>query len=79
MKILIYSDVHWSEYSSILRGNNYPYTNRLCNLINSVNWAEEQAETYRVDYVVNLGDFFDKPTLSPIEITALNEIKWYEI
>lgn len=78
MKILIYSDVHWSEYSSILRGNNHPYTNRLCNLINSVNWAEEQAKTYEVDYVVNLGDFFDKPTLSPIEITALNEIKWYD-
>lgn len=77
MKVLIYSDVHWSEYSSILRSNHYPYTNRLCNLIKSVNWAEEQARNNKVDYVVNLGDFFDKPALSPLEITALQEIKWY--
>lgn len=78
MKMLIYSDVHWSEYSSIVRGNHYPYTERLCNLINSVNWAEEQAKNFNVDYVINLGDFFDKPTLSPLEITALNKVQWYD-
>lgn len=77
MKILIYSDVHWCEYSSILRKTSYPYSTRLCNLIDSVNWAETVARNSKVDLVICLGDFFDKSTLNPVEITALNEISWY--
>ena len=43
MRVLIYGDVHWSQYSSILRSRDTYYSTRLDNLIRSVNWAEEQA------------------------------------
>ena len=74
MKLLLYTDVHWSEYSSIVRSRGIKYSKRLENLISSVNWAEGLAES--CDAVVCLGDFFDKPNLTSEEITALSEIKW---
>lgn len=79
MKILLYTDVHWSETSSIVRGRGSRYSIRLENLINSVNWAESVAGKMDCDLVVCLGDFFDKPTLTAEEITALKEIKWLDI
>ena len=44
MKFLICGDVHWSEFSSILRKMGDKYSKRLENLINSINWVEEQAK-----------------------------------
>lgn len=78
MKILIYGDVHWSTYSSIIRSRGQDYSTRLENLIRSVNWAEEQAEKNNCDTVVCLGDFFDRPDLNAEELSALLKIKWAE-
>ena len=79
MKILLYTDVHWSMNSSIIQSRGIKYSTRLENLIKSVNWAEHLAEEYGCDKIVCLGDFFDKPTLNAEEITALKEIKWANI
>lgn len=76
MKILVFGDCHWSTYSSILRKRGLNYSTRLHNLIDSVNWVEEQAVENHVDAIVGLGDFFDKETLNSEEITALKEIMW---
>ena len=79
MKFLIYSDNHWSQYSSILRQRGEKYSIRLGNQIESINWAEELAQSCNCDYVFHLGDFFDAPTLNSEEITALKEINWSDI
>lgn len=76
MKILIYSDVHWCEYSSIVRKRGEKYSQRLENLIKSVNWAENLAVEQSCQFIVCNGDFFDSSSLNHSEITALNEIKW---
>lgn len=79
MRILLFSDVHWSTYSSIVRGRGEKYSLRLENLIQSMNWVEQCAEEYYCDKVICLGDFFDKAELDAESITALNEIKWSAI
>lgn len=76
MKILIYSDVHFSQDSSIVRSMGAKYSTRLEYLIKSLNWAEELAEKEECACIINLGDTFDKSTLNAMEITALKEIKW---
>ena len=76
MKILIYSDVHFSQDSSIVRSMGEKYSTRLEYLIKSLNWAEELAEKEKCVCIINLGDTFDKSTLNAMEITALKEIKW---
>ena len=74
MKIGIIGDIHFSEYSSILRRRGIRYSNRLENCVASINWAEEV--TAECDQVIYLGDFFDKSSLNAEEITALNHIIW---
>lgn len=76
MKIAILGDVHWSQYSSILRMNASKYSLRLENLIQSVNWFNNLSKLNNCSFQVYLGDFFDKPDLNSKEITALKEIKW---
>ena len=76
MKILIYGDVHWSTYSSIVRSRGTKYSTRLENLIKSVNWAEKLADDNNCDEIICLGDFFDRPELTAEEISALDEVKW---
>ena len=76
MKVLVVGDVHWSEYSSIIRKRGNKYSKRLENLINSLNWVEEQAEKLSVDIVLFLGDFFDKQSLNANELSALQEVVW---
>lgn len=73
-KYLIYSDCHFSQYSSILRSMGEKYSVRLHNMINSISWAERLADEYECDGVINLGDFFDRPDLTPMEITALQDV-----
>lgn len=76
MKILLYTDVHLSTSSSIIRKRGEKYSERLENIITSVNWAEDKAVELGCDEVICLGDFFDKPILSDEELTALTDIKW---
>ena len=78
MKILIYTDPHWSKTSSILRGRGEKYSLRLEKLIESINWVEKLASEKAVDIVLCLGDFFDKSSLDAEEITALKDIIWDE-
>lgn len=76
MKILIIGDVHFSQYSSILRKRGNTFSKRLENLIQSVNWVEDLADKNKCDMVVYLGDLFDKPFLNNEELTALTDINW---
>jgi DNA repair exonuclease SbcCD nuclease subunit len=79
MKILLFTDLHMCPKSSIINkwGNKYPC--RLENCIASVNWLERLAEEHKCDYIINLGDFFDRPDLTSETITACNDIKWSNI
>ena len=76
MKVLIYSDVHFSQDSSIVRSMGDKYSTRLEYLIKSLNWAEELAEKEHCVAVFNLGDTFDKSSLNAMEISALKEVRW---
>ena len=73
-KYLIYSDVHFSTYSSLLRSRGRKYSTRLHNLIDSVSWAEHLADEKDCDAVINLGDFFDRPDIESEVITALQDV-----
>lgn len=75
-KFLIYTDVHWSTYSSILRRRGEKYSTRLHSLINSMNWVEQLAIDLGCDEEICCGDYFDRPDLLAEELTALQEIKW---
>ena len=76
MKILLYTDVHWSTYSSIVRSRDKYYSTRLDLLIKGMNWAEDLAIKAGCDYVICAGDFFDKAQVNDEEISALTEVKW---
>ena len=74
MRILIYTDPHFCEKSSIVTKMGDKYTSRIENQIKSINWAEDLAYKKGCQYVICAGDFFDKPNLTQQELTALNEI-----
>lgn len=76
MLILFYTDVHWCDYSSILRQRGNKYSVRLENLIKSINWVEQLALDNNCDRIICLGDFFDKSELNAEELTALKEVKF---
>lgn len=76
MKLLIYSDNHWCQYSSIVRKRGSKYSCRLENQIQSLNWVMSLAEETGCWSTWCLGDFFDKSELNSEEISALKEIKW---
>ena len=76
MKVLIYTDTHISQYSSIVKSLGKKYSTRLEQLILSFNWAEKLAVDEGCQAVFNLGDTFDKPTINPMEATAVQEIQW---
>lgn len=75
-KILLYTDNHFCFKSSGLPsiGNRYSY--RLDNQIQTLNWVQELAEEKECEAIICLGDFFDKPTLNDIELTATKDIVW---
>ena len=75
-KILICGDIHFSTYSSILRKRGEFYSERLENLLWSINWVEKTAADNKCNRIVYLGDFFDKAILDSEELTALQDIKW---
>ena len=76
MKALIVADVHFAQYSSIVRKRGQYYSCRLENLIWSINWAEKLAAEQHVDKIIYLGDFFDRADLNAEEATAFREICW---
>jgi len=57
MKIGLYTDVHYGQYSSILRMRGSKYSKRLENCIDSINWAEKLFEEQGCSRVICLGDF----------------------
>lgn len=75
-KLLLFSDVHWSTNTSIVRSRGEKYSTRLELLIKSMNWLNKLAVDNSCDAMVCLGDFFDKSQLNDEEISALREIKW---
>lgn len=76
MKILIYSDNHWCQNSSLIRGRGEKYSKRLENQIESLNWVERTADDNGCQMIICAGDFFDRSDLNSEEISALQEIKW---
>lgn len=76
MKILFFSDNHWSQYSSIIRNRGERYSKRLENQIATMNWVEQIALENNCGLVCCLGDFFDKAELNAEEISALTEVHW---
>lgn len=76
MQILVVGDVHWQEYSSIIRKQGKTFSVRLENLINSINFVESQSCVHNADAIIYLGDFFDASTLNYNEITALSQVHW---
>lgn len=74
MKVLIYTDPHFSSTTSILTNTSgYKYSARLDMLIDSFKWIYEQAHTHKVDCICNLGDLLDKTEVSSRELSALAE------
>lgn len=76
MKILIWADNHYCQYSSILRSRGSKYSTRLENQIQSLNWINKIALEKNCESMICLGDFFDKESLNSEELTALNDIEW---
>lgn len=74
MKIGIVGDVHWSEYSSIVRRKLQGSTVRLENLRESVKWADETLRHLGADMIIQLGDFFDKSYVTGTEGAVLREL-----
>ena len=79
MRIAIIGDVHWSKTSSILTRRGISFSMRLENLIDTINWCEETADSQNCDKVIYLGDFFDRSDLNAEEISALKTVKWNEL
>jgi DNA repair exonuclease SbcCD nuclease subunit len=76
MKILLFSDVHWSKTSSIVKGLGNNYTQRLEYLIKSMNWVNELCEQENCDFMICAGDMMDKSSCNDMELTALKDIQW---
>ena len=75
----ICGDIHWSTYSSIIRKRSRKYSQRLSQLIKSVNWFEKLSKEYKCDAEIFLGDTLDRPDLNAEELTALQDVKWNKI
>lgn len=76
MKILLFTDNHFCEKSSILQGYGTRYSLRLENQIKTQDWIEQTALSEGCEMEICLGDFFDKPDLNQFEITAAKDIRW---
>jgi DNA repair exonuclease SbcCD nuclease subunit len=79
MKILLFTDLHMCPRASIINKLGTKYSARLENCIESVNWLENLAKERGCKYIINLGDFFDKPDLTGETITASKDIQWSDI
>jgi len=79
MKVLVYSDIHISQDSSIVKGFKGRYSTRLYYIIKSLDWAEKLADDLNCDSIFNLGDTFDKPFINAMEATAIQDIVWSKL
>lgn len=79
MRVLIFTDNHFTSNSSIVNMRGKRFSKRLENQIETMNWIEETSKNLMCNQVICLGDFFDKSTLKDEEITALNSIEWNDI
>ena len=79
MKILFFSDVHWSTTSSIVRERGIKYSIRLERLIDSMSWVNQLAVDENCAMMICAGDMFDKPICTDEEITAIQEVKWNDL
>ena len=79
MRYLIYTDVHFSTYSSIIRSRNTVYSKRLETVVKGINWAEQIAVDRGCDEIICLGDFFNSSDLTSEELTALKEVVWSKL
>lgn len=79
MKVLFFTDPHWSQYSSILRSRGEQYSTRLENLIASINWMEQVAWSTGCQAIICGGDFFDSAVLNSEELSALKNVQWAPI
>lgn len=79
MKVLIFTDPHFCQFSSIVRSLGKRYSLRLENQLQSINWVERLAEQEGCSKVICAGDFFDQPVLNENELSALKEISWSNI
>lgn len=71
MRIVVYTDAHFSINSSIILGKVGSLEGRLSHLIDSFKWIGEVAKERNCDLIVNCGDLVDSTTLRSEEITAL--------
>jgi len=76
MKVLIFTDNHFCEVSSIVRKFGTKYSVRLENGLESLNWLEKLAVEKGCEAVICAGDFFNTPNLNENEITAVRDIQW---
>jgi hypothetical protein len=79
MKLLLFADLHMCPRASIVNKWGNTYSLRLENCLKSINWVERTAEELGCSYIINLGDFFDKPDLTSDTITAIRDIEWSDI
>lgn len=77
MKIGVVGDIHFSQYSSIVRSRGDKFSTRLENCIQSINWAESIMDKLGCNIKVYLGDLFDRSDLNSEEISALRSVSWY--
>src|SRR5574344_1864299 len=76
MKYLIFSDCHWSSYTSILRTRGDKFSVRLEYLIKSINWVNQTALELGGNAMICAGDFMDKSQCTDEELTALRSLHW---
>ena len=79
MKIAICSDIHFCQYSSILRSRGKRFSTRLENCIACINEFEQFSKENNCELEIFCGDFFDKEVLNAEELSALKEINWNNI
>lgn len=79
MRILLFTDVHWSAASSITTKFGSNYTTRLEMLIRSMNWVNETAVKENCSLMICAGDMMDKSSCTDIELTALADIRWNDL
>ena len=73
MKIGIYSDAHFSKYSSNLISSAGKYSKRLSSLLDSFKWMYEEFNKLGVEVVINCGDLTSSDSLSSDVSSALAE------
>ena len=56
MKMLVYGDLHWSQYSSIVRERGLYFSTRLQNNIDSLDWVETLSYEKGCEKVICVGE-----------------------